>query len=156
MGMFLIILIISLIVAGIGYVVTYESEKIETAIACFMITALICCLLPFGILIGSYTTYVDIRAKYDTTISQYKDSITMYKNNATIDVKKASFTDFKYEGYQENIASFIKTLRQEVVSYNKTLIGKQILNRNFFFSWIIVEPDSDMKILKLDLKEDKE
>ena len=156
MGMFLIILVISLIVAGIGYVVSYESEKIETTISCFIITTLICCLLPFGILIGSYSTYVDIRAKYDATISQYRDSITMYKNNATIDVKKASFTDFKYEGYQENIASFIKTLRWEVVNYNKTLIGKRILNKNFFFSWIIIEPDPDMKILRLDLKEDEE
>jgi hypothetical protein len=58
-------------------------------------------------------------------------------------------TDFKYQGYQENLAKFITTLRYKVVDYNETIVSKRVMERNWFFNWIIVAPDDDMKILKM-------
>lgn len=98
---------------------------------------------------GSYFSYVDIRTKYDATITQYKQAVTMYNDHATIDVEKAAFTDLKYQGYQKNMASFIKNLRREVTNYNKELISKRVLKKNWFFGWIITAPDEDMKILNM-------
>lgn len=97
----------------------------------------------------SYGTYINIRTKYDATITQYKEAVTMYKGHATIDVKKAAFTDLKYQGYQENMASFIKNLRREVTSYNEELISKRIMKKNWFFGWLVIAPDKDMKVLNM-------
>lgn len=97
----------------------------------------------------SYTTYVELRATYDATIEQYATSVEMYGDKAVIDVSSAAWTDFKYQGYQKNIASFITSLRTEVATYNKALIRKRKFSENWFFGWLIVPPDADMKIISM-------
>lgn len=146
MGIFLIVTVISLIVAFLAYVIS-EDDNIA-AILGFTISFVVCSIIPFAIICTSYGTYVDARTQYDATINQYREAVTMYSDHAIIDAERA-FTDFKYQGYQENIAEFIKSLRCEVTSYNKNLISKRIMNKNFFFNWVIITPDDDMKILSL-------
>jgi len=97
----------------------------------------------------SYDSYVTLRTRYDATIEQYAGAVEMYSDKAVIDVEKAAFTDFKYQGYQENIAGFVTGLRYEVVRYNKALIGKRLYKKSPFFSIFVVGPDDDMKILSL-------
>lgn len=97
----------------------------------------------------SYVTYLDIRAQYDAVISQYKGAVTMYADYASLDMEKATFTDFKYQGYQENVAKVIVDLRREIVYYNKVLIKKRIMDKNPVFSWLIIAPDEDMKIINI-------
>ena len=97
----------------------------------------------------SYVTYLDIRAQYDTVINQYKGAVTMYADYASLDMEKATFTDFKYQGYQENISKVIVDLRREIVYYNKVLIKKRIMDKNPVFSWLIIAPDKDMKIINI-------
>lgn len=103
----------------------------------------------YSIAIGvSYKTYVDTRVSYNFIHKQYRDAIVMYKDRAVIDTEKA-FTDFKYKGYQDNISSFIKDLRDQIVSYNKITLGKKVLKCSPFLNWFIYAPDSDMKPLAL-------
>jgi archaellum component FlaF (FlaF/FlaG flagellin family) len=114
-----------------------------------VICAVIMCII-FGIVWGtSYSTYLDMRASYDTVVTQYRDSVTMYENKAILNVKQASFTDFKYEGYQSNISDFIKSLRKQVVIYNRTFIKKRAMKKNIILNWCIVGADNDMKLIGL-------
>ena len=115
------------------------------AILCSMVTGITIIL----ILVASYASYLDIRAQYDAVINQYKGAVTMYADYASLDMEKATFTDFKYQGYQENVAKVIVDLRREIVYYNKVLIKKKIMDKNPVFSWLIIAPDKDMKIINI-------
>ena len=150
MGIFLIVFVISLIVAALTYIIDDEAPA---AILGFVISFAICSVIPFIAICVSYNTYVDARTQYDATVNQYREAVTMYADHAVIDTERA-FTDFKYQGYQENIADFIKSLRSEVTTYNKLIISKRVMDKNFFFNWLIIPPDDDMKILSL-VNEDK-
>jgi hypothetical protein len=90
-----------------------------------------------------------MRSTYETVVNQYRDSIDMYEDKVVINVDEESFTDFKYQGYQENISSMIKDLQQVVTKYNKLYVEKNILKDNIFIGALIFEPDKDMKLLKL-------
>ena len=150
--MFLIIFVISFIIAFCAYV---GNDDISAGIIGFVISYIICSMVLFIIVCSSYMTYVNARTEYDATISQYQDAVTMYADHARIDTERA-FTDFKYQGYQENIADFIKSLRRKVTRYNETIISKRVMKKNFFFNWLITEPDDDMKILSLAKREEKQ
>lgn len=97
----------------------------------------------------SFDSYSTLKARYDATINQYRGAVTMYTDRADLNVKKAAFTDFVYKGYQENIAGFIRSLRKEVVIYNKKLIRKKVYVNNWFFGWVIVAPDKEMLIINM-------
>jgi len=103
----------------------------------------------------SYYDYVDTRTFYDATREQYANSVQMYHDYAEIDVEGASrivFNDLKYEGYQGNMADFIKKLRREVVDYNEELISKRLMDKTWFWNWLIIAPDDDMKVIKMTSK----
>jgi hypothetical protein len=107
-------------------------------------------LIPVAIpAIESYSSYLEMRSTYETVVNQYRDSIDMYEDKVVINVDEESFTDFKYQGYQESISSMIKDLRQVVTKYNKLYVEKNILKDNIFIGALIFEPDKDMKLLKL-------
>jgi hypothetical protein len=110
----------------------------------FLVPAIILSVVLAIVLSTSYHSYVDMRTKYDATLEQYKGAVTMYADHATIDIERAAFTDFKYQGYQEHIAGFVKALRNKIVLYNRTFISKRILDRNIMFNWLIIAPDDDM------------
>ena len=102
------------------------------------------------IIIGtSYSTYLDTRAFWDVTNEQYTEAIEIYADRAVLKINENTFTDFKYQGYQENIAEFIKDLRHKVVDYNKTIIEKRIMEKSLVFNWLIIAPDDDMRIIKM-------
>lgn len=100
-------------------------------------------------LINSYGSYIDMKQTYEATISQYRNSIKMYEDKAVIHVSKKTFTDFKYKGYQEEVSSLIKDLRNKVEEYNELYIGKKEMGSNIFISWYIIGPDDNMKLIKL-------
>jgi len=102
----------------------------------------------FAPIITSYTTYLDIKSFYVGVEEQYRSAIEMYEEKAIIDVDKA-FTDLKYQGYQEQIANFIVSLREKIADYNYMYIQKKIMDDNPLFSWYIIAPDSSMKLLSL-------
>lgn len=51
-------------------------------------------------------------------------------------------------GYYESLAQEIRRLNDEVNWYNNMVISKQKFNDNIIFSWFIVSPDDNMKIIK--------
>jgi|GEM_PF-3660946 len=97
----------------------------------------------------SYVNYLDARSFWDATCSQYSNSIEMYADRAVLKVDDKTFTDFKYKGYQDNMAGFIKDLRTKIVEYNTIIVQKKILKKSLFFNWFITAPDEDMKLLKM-------
>lgn len=107
-------------------------------------------LVIFGALsAGSYKTYLDARSFYTSTVEQYATAVDIYGEKAVIDIEAVAFTDFKYKGYQENIAGFVKDLRNEIVKYNKMMVAKMTMDKNPLFSWLIVAPDKDMKLITM-------
>lgn len=152
MGILIIILGISLFIGWWSYVWTEHSGisvKKDNAFCGIMISGVILSIISLFVVAASYGSYVECRTMYESTIGQYKQAVTMYTDSAEINVESAAMTDFKYNGYQENVADFIKGLRSKVVEYNEMLISKRIMNSNFIFSWLVIGPDEDMKVLRL-------
>lgn len=145
------IMVLSLIfVCFVITLATWESmHDVGEAVFAASLSALISASICLIMLIGSYMSYLDIRAQYDATINQYRGAITMYVDYADLDVEKAALTDFKYSGYQENVAHAVVSLRRQVVYYNEILIKKRVLNKNIVFNWLIIGPDPDMKIINI-------
>ena len=152
MGIILTFLLIS---CGITYLVyRYGDSNKHEGLGTDVLVSTIVCGVMSGLLIAfisgiSYDNYIDMRTKYDATIAQYKGAITMYGDRAHIDVEKAALVNFKYKGYQDNMSSFIRDLRREIVSYNRGIISKRIMNRNFMFGWLVIAPDKDMKVINM-------
>lgn len=95
----------------------------------------------------SWTENVEMHVIYDGTVEQYRDAITMYQDVAVINMSVA-FTDFKYEGYQDNIAGFVIDLRSQISHYNKLLIEKRMAKRNIFMN-ILTFYDRSLPLIKL-------
>jgi hypothetical protein len=125
-----------------------ENKKIEGIIAGIVCSVfiLIICSCVWG---KSYTRYLDDRAFYTATKEQYFSAIEVYTNYAVIDMGKAAFTDFRYSGYQSNVAHFVTSLRNRIIKYNKSIVKKRVQGKNPIFSWLIIEPDDDMLIIKM-------
>jgi hypothetical protein len=144
--MIIILLLISAVIAIIY--TTWKnkpSEAIFASILCIMILTVI-----LGISWGkSYQNYLEARSFYSATKEQYHSAIDIYAEYAVIDMGKASFTDFKYMGYQENISKFIADLRERIIEYNETIIEKRVMGKNPLLNWFIIEPDTDMLIIKM-------
>ena len=104
------------------------------------------CTITWG---TSYQTYLKARTFYDATQEQYANAVVMYKNYAEIDLQSAAWTDLKYQGYQENIANFITSLRARIIKYNENVVSKRVMKANPFFNWFIVAPDKDMLVIKM-------
>ena len=148
------IIILTLLV--IGALITYSSWKcsndvqrkgnaISAGVVCAIIFAIICCATWSD----SYQSYLAERAFYSATKEQYHSAIKIYSDHAVIDMGKAAFTDLKYQGYQENVSKFITDLRNRIVEYNTVIVKKRVMGRNPVYSWLIVEPDDDMVIIKM-------
>lgn len=116
----------------------------------FLLTSLIILSPSLIINFESYGSYADMKSTYNAVVNQYRESIRMYEDRVVLDINTESFTDFKYEGYQESISSLIKDLRRKVTRYNQLYIGKEVWSRNIFLSWLIKKPDEDMKLLRLE------
>ena len=140
------------IIAGITWAnweYSRTNDKMSNARTTVWVSSIISTVIVVIIISVSYATYLNIRAQYDAVINQYKGAVTMYADYASLDMEKVAFTDFKYQGYQENIAGVITDLRKEIVGYNKVLIMKRVMDRNSVFSWLIIAPDEDMKIINI-------
>lgn len=119
---------------GYGYIITWN------------------CIVLAGVLflVGtSYFSYLGARTFYSATVEQYASAVEIYNDKAVIDIEAAAWTDLKYQGYQKNIADFIKDLRNSIISYNDTIISKQVMDANPLFNWLVIGPDDDMKIIKM-------
>lgn len=118
------------------------------------LVGLVCCLITVWV---SYEGYLDHRAFFDSTKEQYFSSIKMYTDRAVLKVTPSTYTfnELRYEDYQANLASYINTLRDQVVKYNKGLIIKRKRNENPFFNWLIIIPDPDMKPIELLIKNEE-
>ena len=144
----MIIIFLFIAVSGLITFLTHRDNSNNT-VGAVTVTGIISTVILVIIVASSYTSYLDIRAQYDAVINQYKGAVTVYADYATLDMEKATFTDFKYQGYQENISKVIVDLRNEIIIYNKVLIKKRILDKNPLFNWLIIAPDKDMKIINI-------
>ena len=146
LGTSLVCIIISILIyIGTSY------DKLPNSLITLGLSHLIVGALFLMLAGGSYESYLTIRADWDATINQYRGAVEMYEDKAVLNMDKVqkSFTDFQYQGYQDNIAEAIFELRNTIISYNRTLIKKKVMNDNLIFSWLIIAPDEDMKIINI-------
>jgi len=157
-------MIITLVMLGICFPLAYflvttepswkDTRKRKT-IVLGVIFVVIASIFLLGSKWGSYKAYLDIRSFYDATVEQYATAIEIYEGKAIIDLEKAAFTDLKYQGYQDNVASFIMDLRNRIIEYNEAFVKKQRMKDNILFNWLVVAPDKDMKIMSMRTASDK-
>lgn len=143
-------LVILLIAFGIVLLIFEYNEggKLEKIIcSCLLSGTFLGCfiIIPWAI---SYTTYLNMKSFYEATYEQYFNAIEIYQDRAVIDTTVA-FTDFKYQGYQDNISGYITDLRNKSIWYNEVYIKKETMNNNIFFSWYIIPPSENMKLMRL-------
>lgn len=153
MGFILCWLLVALIIGGL--VAWIDDCNPATGLVGSVVTICIALLICVATWASSYNSYINTRTFYDATREQYANSVEMYRDYALLDLKGAAaiaFTDLKYQDYQKNISSFIRNLRKQVISYNREIISKRLMKKNFFFNWMIVQPDPDMKIVKMTSK----
>lgn len=99
----------------------------------------------------TYSDYAKARANYDSVLAQYGQAVKVYENKAVLDVKAIgdTWTDFRFQGYQENMSKMITDLRGSVADYNRYLISRRAWGKNFFVGWYMVMPDKDMKTIDI-------
>jgi hypothetical protein len=139
--------IILLVVFGFVLIV-FKYNKAEKVICSCLISGLaLGCfiIIPWAV---SYSTYLGMKSFYEATYEQYFNAIEIYQDRAVIDTTVA-FTDFKYQGYQDNISGYITDLRDKSIWYNELYIKKETMNNNIFFSWYIIPPSENMKLMRL-------
>lgn len=137
----------------VAFIVWLFHEEGTSCVAEIMTYSIALFVLWGLVIICSYNTYVRCRAFYDKTNQQYKDAITMYRQTSDVETKKGSLTDSKFDGYQTNMATFIKDLRNKAVWYNKKIICKRKVKESFVFNWWFVGPDDDMKLIDIKIDE---
>ena len=162
MGLALVFFLMSLVVGVITFCFSKYLEDnewgkaIKHALIGIVIATFALGSISAAIVVGnSYDSYLENRAFYDATVEQYRGTVEMYKDYAVIDMSKTRsvFTDFKYQGYQQEISKMILDLRRKIVSYNRSFMLKKIKNASWFFNWYIITNDPDMKIIRMIEKE---
>jgi len=146
MGLLLCFLGICIIIGIIGFLV--DDRDFASGLVGFLVPAGLFTIVTIAILGTSYSNYVSLKAKYDGVVSQYKQAVTLYTDRAVLSTEIA-FTDFKYQGYQENMGKLISDLRTQVAEYNQSYFEKQTMHKSWFFRLLIFEPDPDMKPLEI-------
>lgn len=153
MGLVIIFLSIALFIGWFVHKLNEEDKANRWAYAVigFVVTGIVMLMLIALIVGSSYSSYLENRAFYDATVEQYRGAVTTYKDYAVIDIEKtrAAFTDFKYQGYQEAMSKMIIGLQSKIVRYNRSFILKKVKNNSWFFDWLIIANDSDMKIIRM-------
>lgn len=156
------LIIVCILISVLSFYMSYrKDDRIGNAIAGSIISFIIASIIVSIIAGSSYISYIELKQK-SITIKQYSESINLY-SKLTVPNRHAppssEITDLKYQNYQVSIKELIEKLRQEIVCYNKILIGKRELGNNIIFNWLIIMPGKDMKNLKIEdfisIKENK-
>lgn len=156
-GVFIIIVSIVFLKSGIGYANKSMKNRISRAMP-WVGGWLIASVVVYGLftiitIATSYNSYLDARTYYDNIISQYRGAITLYEDKSiTLDMEAAAkhtFTDLRFQGYQAKMADFIIALRGAIIGYNRLIIKKSLMDKNFFYGWYIIPPDKDMKTIDI-------
>lgn len=146
------LLTICILIALTIYLTNDKRDRLPFAIISISITSIMASIVLCIFVLESYLNYVELKQR-EITIHQYAENINLYSKLATSfkgdDQLPSELTDFKYQSYQEGIKELSQQLRGEVVKYNKTLIGKRILENGIVFNWLITMPDKNMKVIKM-------
>lgn len=130
----------------IGFVAGFGEIDAAAGPAAFIVGLMFVSLFCILFWSFSYSNYLDAQKIYQGTVAQYKGSIEVYEDKAVINT--GQLTDFGHGKYNESIAHLIRDLRNEVVRYNKIVIGKRIMSDSIFFNWFIIGED-DLKLLEV-------
>jgi len=120
-----------------------------------IISSFTCMLSILGLVICGFWNYeqyssaINYESFYNITIEQYRNSIEMYEDKAVLTLNEDTLTDLRYQGYQENIMAEIKSLKEQIISYNTALYSRKIKDKNPFLSWMIVPLSDKCKQLTL-------
>lgn len=154
-----IFLTVPLLFVVLAYFISTNGYKWANSVVTGMVSYIVVGLVLAVMYGQSYSSYLGARTFYDGTREQYASAVQMYHDYAVLDlrgVEALAFTDLKYEGYQQNMAKYINNLRDEIIGYNKIIVSKRAMKRNAFFSWCIIAPDPDMKVIKMTAKAEPE
>lgn len=152
--MILLIILSIIFLFGIFLIVVgvHDSEGDIIGLGFFIsIAILVINIISFWI---SFDSAVDADVIHQGLITQYRSAITMYEDKAVLNIKDVSYTDFKYEGYQKNMADMIRDIRTIVHQHNNILISKRAYKNNPFFGIYISMPESNQLIHIIDPKEE--
>lgn len=132
--------------------IAYRPTAVKNSILTCGIISTVIVLIILSI---TWETYTGLKSK-QVTMNQYRSAIQMYVANTNVPtgVKGkliSDLTDRKYDGYQLRLHELITRYRRAVIIYNSTLIEKTIYNDSWFFGWVTIGPDANMKPASMDI-----
>jgi hypothetical protein len=150
MGFVLLLLLICLIIA-VATFFEYSSIRrgISSAIFSFVVSVTVCLFIMSVIWVFSWDSTVDMKIDL-ANLNSYKHTIEVYSAKAGGDFKAGKeVTDLKYQNYQDQIGRMITDLRDKIVKYNKSLVGKTAYKENWIWSWCVFAPPEGSKQLEM-------
>jgi hypothetical protein len=124
----------------------YQNDRNEVIPWTTMINCIVAIIL-IAIWSVSYVSYVNMR-QYTANFNTHADTIASYEKLAVLDTETSPITDLKYQNYQRSIKDLVEDLKRSCIAYNDIFASKTVLGNNIIFSWLIIMPDDDMKIVK--------
>lgn len=115
-----------------------------------LLFSIILALILIGSWGASYNSYLDMRIFYDTNQIVYKNAINSYIKNVNIP-NLPSIAENKYQGFQKSLSDMITDYKNNILYYNKLFLSKKYMSDNIIYSWLIIQNDKDMKLIKFSL-----
>ena len=127
----------------------YSRNASEWGIATIIVGVIV--IIIFITILGtSYDTYLDARAFIDGTNHNCAEAINLYtEKSKEFDLLAETNTDLKYNSYQTSLKELIENYTILANKYNAVVIIKRRFDNNIIFSWLIISPDEDMKIVNI-------
>ncbi len=146
------LLILGLILIGcvLTFSVAWSSKDLSETVICATVCTTIIAFISIVVLSSSYQNYIGLK-QYHANFENHAQTINKYvKLASNFDKKTATeITDLKYQSYQNSLNTLIKDFRNYCTEYNKVVVGKKTLDNNIIFSWLIIAPDKDMKVVQV-------
>ena len=149
MGFILLLFSICLLVALIAFV--NKANDGNCAFLGFTVSVMISIVIMLLTLWNSYGNTVTMQERL-VAIEQYSHTVKVYSKHGIAEFKTSDgreITDLKYQNYQNQIGRMLVDLRDEINKYNARLVGKNVMSKNWFWSWCIVPAPKDSVILEM-------
>jgi len=151
MGFIFFLLFVCSIIALICYISNYNSGNAAAVGFCICLT--LSAVIMFITWADSYGSTVIMQERL-TSIDQYAHTVRVYSKHGVAEFKENSaarpeLTDLKYQNYQNQIGDMITDLRDQINKYNNKLVGKNLMGKNWFWNWCIIDAPEGSVILKM-------
>lgn len=154
MGFILTCLVIIVFFTILAWISSNEGVRKSNAACTAVCLSTLSVVIIIGTFFVSYINYIDARKVCVNITNTYSKALVLYTAYANVPtgVKgtqlATDLTDQKYEDYQRYLHTHVNELKNKTVAYNKSAVGKKLMNSSWYWGWLISYPE-EMKVISL-------